>query len=53
MVDQLILPCGELSSLTLCRFIPALSTEPPFRNEYTDNKKEGIYVDIVSGEPLF
>lgn len=29
------------------------STEPPFNNEYWDNKKEGIYVDIVSGEPLF
>ncbi len=28
-------------------------TEPPFSNEYHDNKKEGIYVDIVSGEPLF
>lgn len=28
-------------------------TEPPFRNEYWDNKKPGIYVDIVSGEPLF
>jgi len=28
-------------------------TEPPFRNEYWDNKGEGIYVDIVSGEPLF
>ncbi len=28
-------------------------TEPPFKNEYWDNKKEGIYVDIVSGEPLF
>ena len=28
-------------------------TEPPFTNEYADNKKEGIYVDIVSGEPLF
>ena len=28
-------------------------TEPPFRNEYWDNKKQGIYVDIVSGEPLF
>lgn len=28
-------------------------TEPPFKNEYDDNKKEGIYVDIVSGEPLF
>lgn len=28
-------------------------TEPPFGNEYWDNKAEGIYVDIVSGEPLF
>ena len=28
-------------------------TEPPFKNAYWDNKKEGIYVDIVSGEPLF
>ena len=28
-------------------------TEKPFKNEYNDNKKEGIYVDIVSGEPLF
>lgn len=28
-------------------------TEPPFRNEYWDNKESGIYVDIVSGEPLF
>jgi peptide methionine sulfoxide reductase msrA/msrB len=28
-------------------------TERPFSNEYWDNKKEGIYVDIVSGEPLF
>ena len=28
-------------------------TEPPFKNEYWDNKKEGIYVDVVSGEPPF
>ncbi len=28
-------------------------TEAPFDNKYWDNKKEGIYVDIVSGEPLF
>ncbi len=28
-------------------------TERPFDNEYWDNKREGIYVDIVSGEPLF
>ncbi len=29
------------------------ATEPPFKNEYWDNKKPGIYVDVVSGEPLF
>lgn len=28
-------------------------TEPSYQNEYWDNHKEGIYVDIVSGEPLF
>jgi methionine-R-sulfoxide reductase len=28
-------------------------TEPPFRNEYWDRKEPGIYVDVVSGEPLF
>ncbi len=28
-------------------------TEPPYQNEYWDNKERGIYVDIVSGEPLF
>lgn len=28
-------------------------TEPAFRNEYWDNKAEGVYVDVVSGEPLF
>jgi peptide methionine sulfoxide reductase msrA/msrB len=28
-------------------------TEPAFRNEYWDNHRDGIYVDIVSGEPLF
>lgn len=29
------------------------ATESPFHNEYWDNHKAGIYVDIVSGEPLF
>ena len=29
------------------------ATEPPFRNEYWDNHRSGIYVDVVSGEPLF
>ena len=29
------------------------ATEPPFHNEYWDNHQAGIYVDVVSGEPLF
>jgi peptide-methionine (R)-S-oxide reductase len=28
-------------------------TEPPFRNEYWNETREGIYVDLVSGKPLF
>ena len=29
------------------------ATEPPFQNEFFDSKTEGIYVDVVTGEPLF
>lgn len=29
------------------------ATEPPFKNAYWNEKREGIYVDVVSGEPLF
>ena len=29
------------------------ATEQAFNNEYDTNKREGIYVDIVSGEPLY
>lgn len=29
------------------------ATEPPFRNDYWNEKRPGIYVDIVSGKPLF
>ncbi|MDQ6599342.1 peptide-methionine (R)-S-oxide reductase MsrB [Bacillus salipaludis] len=29
------------------------ATEPPFRNEYWNENREGIYVDLVSGKPLF
>ena len=29
------------------------ATEPPFRNEFHNHKEDGLYVDIVSGEPLF
>lgn len=28
-------------------------TEPPFQNDFWDNHREGLYVDVVSGEPLF
>ena len=28
-------------------------TEPPFRNEFWDHREEGLYVDIISGKPLF
>lgn len=36
-----------------CKVTQEDGTEPAFQNEYWDNKKAGIYVDIVSGEPLF
>lgn len=29
------------------------ATEPPFQNEYWNNTEEGLYVDVVSGKPLF
>lgn len=29
------------------------ATEPPFNNEYWDNKRKGIYADITTGQPLF
>jgi len=35
------------------RVTQAEGTEPPFRNAYWDNHRAGIYVDVVSGEPLF
>jgi peptide methionine sulfoxide reductase msrA/msrB len=36
-----------------CEVTQKDGTEPPFQNAYWDNKKEGIYVEVVSGEPLF
>lgn len=35
------------------RVTQACGTEPPFDNAYWNNHREGIYVDVVSGEPLF
>ncbi len=45
----------ELKKLTPLQFqvTQQCGTEPAFNNEYWNNKKEGIYVDIISGEPLF
>ncbi len=45
-------PLEHLSELQY-HVTQACGTEPPFRNAYHDNKRAGIYVDIVSGEPLF
>lgn len=42
----------ELNSLEY-NVIKNNSTEPPFQNKYWNNKERGIYVDIISGEPLF
>jgi len=49
-------PAAELKQkLTPMQFVVTqhAATEPSFRNEFWDNHKPGIYVDIVSGEPLF
>src|SRR5262245_40482992 len=36
-----------------CQVRQSTGTEPPFHNAYWDNHKPGIYVDVVTGEPLF
>jgi methionine-R-sulfoxide reductase len=55
----------ELRSSRLFKYLAALGllglvasgacdeTEPPFRNAYWDNRRSGLYVDAVNGEPLF
>ena len=54
MVD---IPADEQLKQTLTplqyRVARESGTEPPFNNEYWDNHEAGIYVDVVSGEPLF
>ena len=46
---------GAVSRLTpeQYRVTQQSATEPPFGNEYWNNKEPGLYVDVVSGEPLF
>lgn len=50
-------PDGDTIKTTLTRLQYEVtqneSTEPPFNNKYWNNKNDGIYVDIVTGEPLF
>ena len=43
---------AELTDIQL-HVTQACGTEPPFQNQFWNNKRAGIYVDIVSGEPLF
>lgn len=45
----------ELAALTPLQYqvTQCSATEPPFRNDFWDHHEPGIYVDIVSGEPLF
>jgi len=52
---EVLTPLDKTKSLTdLQKYVTQHDgTEPPFKNEYWDNKEEGIYVDVVSGEPLF
>ena len=60
LASLLILPVGmsvakpidKLSPLEY-RVTQKHGTEPAYHNKYWDNKQPGIYVDIVSGEPLF
>jgi peptide-methionine (R)-S-oxide reductase len=54
------MPTYQKSSEAVSRLTPEQyrvtqenATERPFRNEFWDNKEPGLYVDIVSGEPLF
>lgn len=47
--DELKQQLGELAY----HVTQECGTEPPFQNEYWNNHRPGIYVDVVSGEPLF
>lgn len=53
--DETVKPKKDLSKLTTFqKYVTQKGgTEPAYFNEYWNNKKEGIYVDVVSGDPLF
>lgn len=57
MIKKFQKPSEDLikSKLTKEQFeiTQACGTEPPFRNAYWNEKRKGLYVDVVSGEPLF
>jgi len=57
MVDESAKPDKDTLKKTLSSLqynvTQQCGTEPAFRNEYWNNHREGIYVDVVSGEPLF
>ena len=55
MSEQYPVPAEAISRLTSRQYqvTPENATEPAFNNEFWDLKVVGIYVDVVSGEPLF
>src|SRR6204780_2481593 len=55
MTDRYPKDAGAISQLTPTQYRVTQegATEPAFANEFWDKKEAGIYVDVVSGEPLF
>ncbi len=55
MANQYVKDPGRISQLNPRQYQVTQegATEPAFDNEFWDNKESGIYVDVVSGEPLF
>jgi peptide-methionine (R)-S-oxide reductase len=55
MPDRYYKDAEKISALTEAQYhvTQERGTEPPFANQYWDHKEAGLYVDIVSGEPLF
>lgn len=55
MTDQYVKTAERVAQLSPEQYkvTQEAATEPPFRNEFWNHKEAGIYVDVVSGEPLF